>query len=1363
MLMKKITAVEFNVLSPEMIRKMSAMEVKTPETYDKDGYPMEGGLMDPHLGVINPGLRCKTCGQKMKDCPGHFGGLELVRPVIHAEFGKRVEDLMQTTCQHCGRIPISDDKLEEARPLAKKDSGDVFKKILAKTKKIKTCPHCKTERLAVMLDKPTNFYVNNERIYPSQIREWIEKIPEKDLQLLGYKTDLVRPEWFILTVMPIPPITIRPSITLESGLKSEDDLTHKLVDIIRINQRLKDNIEAGAPQLIIEDLWDLLQYHVTTYFDNNTAGVPPAKHRSGRALRTIVQRLKGKKGRFRHNLTGKRVNFAARSSISPDPFISINEVGVPQAIAKDLTVQEYVTDWNKKSIGDLIKKTDKVIYLVRPTGARKRITDANKDEAVAELDIGFKIERELMDGDIVLFNRQPSLHRLSMMAHYARIMPGKTFRINPIVCVSGETQVSLDCGTPVPIKELENNWVQEEIETCNQNDGRVLTTELERFWAVSPKKLGKKCYKITTQETQRCVQVTGDHPFYTENGIETAEQLALGRRVMVQPSDYPPLQKTGQILFTEKDMVALCPKKTYVKSLVKKIKEKQLFDLTLDNPKSRVLARLLGHLLGDGTFIMKKWVARAIFRGEESDLQEIQKDIQRLGFQTEKIKTVRNRVSIHSAKQGMLTFEGEGSFFEVRNKALCSVLLLLGAPNGDKVTQETRIPEWILRAPLFIKREFLAAYFGCELLTPKARTKNPTGFLTPTFKFAKINPRHATPLLADFEKALKDFDISIASVYQEKGNVRKDGAISRIYSVKLSVRNDNLLRLFGRIGAIYCKEKGKKMKLAFEYLLVKQKAIGERKELFQQVHGMRKQKVPFREIELRTGISIKMLERWMYFNKNSAGLPTSFPSFEDWKKNSTVGLENTGLVWETIEKIEEIELPLAFDITTRNETHNFFANGFLTGNCKPYNADFDGDEMNLHVPQTEEGKTEARELMIVQKNIISPRYGAPVISFEEDLISGSFLLTLPQTKIEPKQMMQYLYEIGITELPKPEKGKTYNGRELYSLLLPKDLNMKYSSFTYNMLKKAELMDEDEPKDEYKTRMEIKNGEIIAGILDAESFGEGRGRIIDWIARKHTGEFLADFYYKSSRIALEAITLKGLTVGLDEYETSKSVERIRQKAIEDSFEEAKKTVEKYKRETLEHLPGRTAQESFEIYMMQIGQKAKQKVERQVLQERIKELLESEKPNYNSIVMILAKSRGNPTNLTNISGMWGQAAVREGRPKRGFRGRLITANKRNDQGILAGGFIRQNFMEGMKSREFFYHAMGGRQGEVDTGVATKVSGYLYRRLANSLKDLVVANDQTVRTASNTLVQFVYGEDNVFPANTQRGKSVNLREFS
>jgi DNA-directed RNA polymerase subunit A' len=123
-------------------------------------------------------------------------------------------------------------------------------------------------------------------------------IPDEDLMLLGYDPKTARPEWFVLQVLPVPPVTVRPSIILETGIRSEDDLTHKLVDIIRVNQRLKESKEAGTPPLIVQDLVDLLQYHVTTYFDNEVSGIPQAHHRSGRPLKTLTQRLKGKELTF---------------------------------------------------------------------------------------------------------------------------------------------------------------------------------------------------------------------------------------------------------------------------------------------------------------------------------------------------------------------------------------------------------------------------------------------------------------------------------------------------------------------------------------------------------------------------------------------------------------------------------------------------------------------------------------------------------------------------------------------------------------------------------------------------------------------------------------------------------------------------------------------------------------------------------------------------------------------------------------------------------------------------------------------------------------------------------------------------------
>lgn len=443
---KYVEAIEFGVISPKMIESMAKAKVVTPELYDKEGYPVDGGLMDVRLGVIDPGLKCKTDGQKLKDSLGHFGYMELARPVIHIAFIDVIYDLLRSTCRTCGRILIPKEKIDEYSDMLDRigleqglsERRDKIKLIIASLRTITKCPYCKAKQHKISIEKPTTFFEEEKRISPIEVRSRLERIPDDDLKVFGINPETARPEWMVLTVMPIPPVTMRPSITLESGERSEDDLTHKLGDIVRINQRLFENINAGAPEIIIEDLWDLLQYHITTFFDNEVAQLPPARHRSGQPLKTLASRIKSKEGRIRHNLAGKRTNFSARTVISPDPKIDINEVGVPQSIAMKLTVPERVTKWNIDYLKTFIEKGSDNYpgsnYIIRPDGKRKRITNETKEALLEEIQPGFIVERHLMDGDIALFNRQPSLHRMSMMCHRVRVLPGLTLRLNPAVC-----------------------------------------------------------------------------------------------------------------------------------------------------------------------------------------------------------------------------------------------------------------------------------------------------------------------------------------------------------------------------------------------------------------------------------------------------------------------------------------------------------------------------------------------------------------------------------------------------------------------------------------------------------------------------------------------------------------------------------------------------------------------------------------------------------------------------------------------------------------------------------------------------------------------------------------------------------------
>lgn len=525
---KDIGSINFGLMEPEEYREMSATKIITADTYDDDGFPIDMGLMDPRLGVIDPGLECKTCGKHSGSCNGHFGHIELAAPVIHVGFTKLIRRLLRGTCRECSKLLLTEDErdefrddITESRKLGR-DLNDVTKAAIRQARKKDRCPHCGEIQYDIDHEKPTTYYevqqvltsefsqriagamqgdeeegierttpdelaekteieitrVNEilsgsfrpresqrkaiekaldidlteedtNKLMPSDIRDWFENIPDEDIEVLGIDSDRSRPEWMILTVLPVPPVTARPSITLDNGQRSEDDLTHKLVDIIRINQRFMENREAGAPQLIIEDLWELLQYHVTTFMDNEISGTPPARHRSGRPLKTLSQRLKGKEGRFRGSLSGKRVNFSARTVISPDPTLSLNEVGVPDRVASEMTQTMLVTERNveeaRRYVANGPNTHPGANYVRRPDGRRLKVTEKNCEalagmteesdaEGIQTIGPGWEVNRHLIDGDIIIFNRQPSLHRMSIMAHEVVVMPYKTFRLNTVVC-----------------------------------------------------------------------------------------------------------------------------------------------------------------------------------------------------------------------------------------------------------------------------------------------------------------------------------------------------------------------------------------------------------------------------------------------------------------------------------------------------------------------------------------------------------------------------------------------------------------------------------------------------------------------------------------------------------------------------------------------------------------------------------------------------------------------------------------------------------------------------------------------------------------------------------------------------------------
>ena len=273
-------------------------------------------------------------------------------------------------------------------------------------------------------------------ITPSMAYNIFRRISTEDIKAMGLSNDYARPEWMIVTVIPVPPPPVRPSISVDGsgqGMQSEDDLTYKLGDIIRANGNVRRCEMDGSPGHVVAEFEQLLQFHVATYMDNDIAGQPQALQKSGRPVKSIRARLKGKEGRLRGNLMGKRVDFSARTVITGDPNLSLDEVGVPRSIARTLTYPETVTPYNIHKLHQLVKNGPNLHpgakYVIRDGGERIDLRH-HKRAGEISLQYGWKVERHVIDGDYIIFNRQPSLHKESMMGHRVRVMPYSTFRLN---------------------------------------------------------------------------------------------------------------------------------------------------------------------------------------------------------------------------------------------------------------------------------------------------------------------------------------------------------------------------------------------------------------------------------------------------------------------------------------------------------------------------------------------------------------------------------------------------------------------------------------------------------------------------------------------------------------------------------------------------------------------------------------------------------------------------------------------------------------------------------------------------------------------------------------------------------------------
>jgi DNA-directed RNA polymerase beta' subunit len=401
--------------------------------------------------------------------------------------------------------------------------------------------------------------------------------------------------------------------------------------------------------------------------------------------------------------------------------------------------------------------------------------------------------------------------------------------------------------------------------------------------------------------------------------------------------------------------------------------------------------------------------------------------------------------------------------------------------------------------------------------------------------------------------------------------------------------------------------------------------------------------------------------------------------------------------------------------------------------------------MNMHVPQSVEAATELREIAAVPKQLISPKLSKPLVSIVQDTLVGVNRLTRPTEFFSRREFMNLLIHSKRWDGRIPPPAKTdpvplWSGQQVVSALLP--------AVYINMGNK--MWDEKKGKSD-PNYVVISNGEIRQGILDGDVFDKA---LIHILYNDFSPEMTVDFIDSLQAVVAAYLQNAGFSVGVSDLIADAET----LSTIASSSSEVKKKLESMQLQVhmglFDNASGRTNQEEFEARVFQTLDKARD--------DAGKAGLRSLAANNRMVNMVKCGSKGSDTNIAQMIALLGQQAIEGKRIAYGFQDRTLPHFKRYDDGADARGFIESSFVKGLNPAEFFFHAMTGREGLIDTAVKTADSGYMQRQLIKTMEDLITYHDGSVRDAGGLVVQFRYGDDGT-SATKIENQSIGLGKMS